>query len=189
MLQAIKAGTLPDFLASHPKALAFVQAPKPTPSSLAKEKFFSVNAFKLVAGDGKDTFVRYRIVPEKEEDYLNETTLKEKSPNFLFDELPQLINDGAIRFKLLAQIAKAGDPTNDATIHWPEEREVVELGTLQLGGLVDNGVEEQRKIIFDPVPRVEGVKPSDDPLLDVRAGVYLISGRERRAVNDAAKLT
>ena len=29
--------------------------------------------------------------------------------------------------------------------------------------------------------RVEGVEASDDPLLDVRAAVYLISGKGRRA--------
>jgi len=40
---------------------------------------------------------------------------------------------------------------------------------------------EQKKKIFDPIPRVEGVGASSDPLLEMRATVYLISGRERRA--------
>lgn len=130
MLQANQAGTGPDFLASHPEALAFVQAPKPTPSSFANEKFFSVNAFKFVAADGKETFARYRIVPEKGENYLDAAALKEKSPNFLFDEVSELIKSGPIRFKLLAQIAEAADATNDATIQWPEERQIVELGNI-----------------------------------------------------------
>ncbi|WP_255406352.1 hypothetical protein [Mycobacterium sp. E796] len=39
----------------------------------------------------------------------------------------------------------------------------------------------QRHIVFDPIPRLEGIEPSDDPLLELRAAVYLISGRERRA--------
>lgn len=186
--QAVKAGTVSDFLDSHPKALAFVQAPKPTTSSFGREKYFGVNAFKFIAADGKQTFVRYCIVPEAGEDYLDEAALKDKSPNFLFDEVSELVKKGPIRFTLLAQVAEEGDPTNDATIHWPEERKIVKLGTIELNDLVENDPEEQRKIIFDPVPRVEGVEPSDDPLLDVRAGVYLISGRERRAVDDAAKM-
>jgi catalase len=37
-----------------------------------------------------------------------------------------------------------------------------------------------QQIIFDPIPRVEGVESSDDPLLEDRANVYLISGKERR---------
>jgi catalase len=28
---------------------------------------------------------------------------------------------------------------------------------------------------------VQGIEPSDDPLLEFRAAVYLISGRQRRA--------
>ena len=41
-------------------------------------------------------------------------------------------------------------------------------------------VKKQQRLIFDPIPRVKGIEPSDDPLLEVRAAVYLLSGRERR---------
>jgi len=51
---------------------------------------------------------------------------------------------------------------------------------------VEHNAEEQKKIIFDPIPRIDGVEASLDPLLDIRAAVYLISGRERRAANVAA---
>ena len=40
---------------------------------------------------------------------------------------------------------------------------------------------ENRKMIFDPIPRVDGIEPSDDPLFDVRAALYLLGGRRRRA--------
>ena len=73
--------------------------------------------------------------------------------------------------------------TNNATVIWPEEREIVELGTLKIEKIL-NGEEskvQQKHIIFDPIPRVEGVEPSDDPLLEVRANVYLKSGQQRRA--------
>jgi catalase len=39
---------------------------------------------------------------------------------------------------------------------------------------------QQKHIIFDPIPRVDGIEPSDDPLLELRAAVYLLSGRRRR---------
>ena len=35
------------FLGTHPAALTFVQAPKPIPTSFAKESFFAVSAFKF----------------------------------------------------------------------------------------------------------------------------------------------
>jgi catalase len=39
---------------------------------------------------------------------------------------------------------------------------------------------EQKQVIFDPIPRLAGIEPSVDPLLELRAAVYLISGRKRR---------
>jgi catalase len=45
---------------------------------------------------------------------------------------------------------------------------------------------EQKNVIFDPIPRVDGIDPSDDPLLELRAAVYLIGGRRRRAAPETA---
>jgi len=54
-------------------------------------------------------------------------------------------------------------------------------GLLRLEALVGDGAAEQKQMIFDAIPRVRGLERSADPLSDVRAAVYLISGRERRA--------
>jgi len=43
---------------------------------------------------------------------------------------------------------------------------------------------EHRRIIFDPIPRVDGIEPSDDPLLELRAAIYLLSGRRRREASE-----
>ncbi|KAK6953857.1 hypothetical protein Daesc_003819 [Daldinia eschscholtzii] len=178
---AVKDGSIGTYLASHPKAQTFVQLPKPTPVSFGREKYFGVNAFKFVSVDGKDTYIRYRVVPEAGEAYLDEAALKDKSPTFLYDGVPELLKAGPIVFKLNAQIAQDGDVTDDNTVKWPEDRRVVELGTIKLESVADDQAAQQKRIIFDPIPRVEGIEASADPLLEVRAGVYLISGRERRA--------
>jgi catalase len=86
-----------------------------------------------------------------------------------------------VRFTLAVQLAEDGDVVDDATIGWPSEREVRELGTVELTAAVSDGAAEQKHIIFDPIPRVAGIEPSDDPLLELRAALYLISGRRRRA--------
>jgi catalase len=178
---ALKDGTVGDYLPSHPKALAFVQYPKPWPAALDKEKYFGLHAFKFIAADGKVTFIRYRIVPVAGEEYLDEEAVKGKSPNFLFDGATETLKQAPIEFKLTAQIAEDGDITDDNLSKWPEDRKIVDLGTISLKTVVDDQAAEQKKIIFDPIPRVEGIDVSDDPLLQVRAGVYLISGKERRA--------
>ncbi len=56
------------------------------------------------------------------------------------------------------------------------------FGTLTVTARVDDQVPERRKIIFDPLPRVDGIDSSGDPITEVRADVYLLSGRRRRAV-------
>ncbi|KAJ8067243.1 hypothetical protein OCU04_004606 [Sclerotinia nivalis] len=169
------------FLGSHPKALAFVTAPKPAPTSWVRESYWAVNAFKFIAKDGKETLVRYRIIPVEGVEIASEEQKKSFGENYLTEEVGARLERGAAEFKLVVQVAEEGDVTNDATEHWPEERKIVELGTIKVEGLLADNEKEQKHVIFDPIPRVEGIDVSDDPLLDVRAGVYLISGKERRA--------
>lgn len=159
-----------------------MQDPKPSPVSFATEHFFGVNAFKFVNGEGKVTTVRYRIVPVEGLKTLSAEETAAKDANYLFNEFPKRLEEGPIEFKLLAQVAVEGDVTDNATELWPEEREIVELGTVKIVKTLseEESLKEQKKVIFDPIPRVEGVEVSDDPLLDVRASVYLISGRQRR---------
>lgn len=141
-----------------------------------------MNAFKFIK-DGKVTTLRYRIVPDVDEEHLDAEALKTKSLTYLFDELPERLRAGPIKFKLLAQIAEDDDVTDNATIIWPEERQIVELGTLKIDETIseEESRVQQKQIIFDPIPRIEGVEASDDPLLEVRASIYLISGKQRRA--------
>jgi catalase len=169
------------FIASHPAALKFVQAPKPFPSSLARETFFAVTAFEFTNGEGKTRFGRYRILPEQGNDYLTDEQVKALSPNYHFDEIAERVKKGPVRFRIVVQVADASDTTDNATVHWPETRELVELGTVELTDVVADSIVQQKHIIFDPIPRVEGIEASADPLLELRAAVYLISGRRRRA--------
>ncbi len=178
---ALKDGTIGEYLGSHPKALTFVQLPKPFPESFAHERYFGVNAFKLIAASGTATFVRYRIVPVAGLRELSADEVAGRPANYLFEGLPALVAQGPLEFKLTVQVAEEGDVTNDNTAKWPETRRVVELGTISLTALVEDSITQQKHLIFDPIPRVDGVEPSDDPLIDVRAAVYLVSGRERRA--------
>jgi catalase len=172
---------LETYLGTHPKALAFVQVPKPTPSSFARESFFGITAMQFTNKDGVSRFGRYRIVPEAGNDHLDDAAAAAKSPNFLFDELAERIAKGPIKLLILVQLANQVDVVDDATIHWPEDRTLLELGTVVLTAPVPDSAHEQKQIIFDPIPRVDGIAPSDDPLLELRAAVYLLSGRRRRA--------
>ena len=171
------------FLSTHPNALQFVQTPKPIPSSFARESFFAVSAFKFTAADGTTRFGRYRILPELGNEYLDNAAATAKGPNFLFEEITNRIAKGPVKFNIQVQLAEAGDTTDDATVRWPDSRRLLKFGEITIDKLVPEGKAAEHHIIFDPIPRVDGIEPSADPLFDPRADLYLLSGRRRRAAD------
>jgi catalase len=172
---------LEQYLGAHPRAMQFVMLPKPFPTSFAREHFFSATAYKFTGADGTARFGRYRLKPEAGTEYLTAEEAAKKSPNFLFDEIDARLAQGPIKFRVVVQLAARGDPTDDSSITWPSDRPEIELGTITLTKRENDLEPELHKIIFDPLPRVDGIEPSADPLLDVRAALYLLSGRRRRA--------
>ncbi len=171
------------FLGAHPLALRFVQLPKPIPTSFARESFFAVSAMRFTTSDGKSQFGRYYILPTAGNEFLSPEEAAKRSPDFLMDELTDRIKRGPVGYRILVQLAAPGDEVNDATAQWPDSLEQVEFGTVTLNERVNELDPEMRKVIFDPRPRVDGIEASDDPLFEVRAALYLLSGRRRRAAS------
>jgi catalase len=178
---AAKPTPIEKYLATHPAAMEFVQLPKPFPVSFATESFFAVNAYKFVNQEGVVRYGRYRIRPDGPNQYLNDADAAKQGPNFLFDDIKARLTSGPVRMQVAVQVAEDGDVVNDSTVHWPKDRQEVAFGTIELNSVQPDNDAEQRHIIFDPIPRVDGIDPSDDPLLDARATTYLTTGRRRRS--------
>jgi catalase len=172
---------LEKYLGTHPAALAFVQTPKPPPSSFARETYFGLTAVRFISQDGASRYGRYRLLPVAGNEHLDAAAVAARGPNYLFDELEQRVAKEPVKFRVVAQLADEGDTVNDVTIQWPDSRKLLELGTLSFTAPVLDEAHEQKQIIFDPIPRVDGIDASDDPLLELRAAVYLLSGRRRRS--------
>ncbi len=177
-----KPEALGSFLASHPNAKRFAEAPKPIPTSFAREAFFAVTSFKFTNALGISRHGRFRIRPEEGAEYLSNDQAAAKSANFLFDEIGQRLARGPARLGVFVQLAGPGDDVTDSSVPWPESRTELPFGTITLTSRVDDQEPEKRKIIFDPIPRVAGIESSGDPLTEVRSEIYLLSGRRRRAV-------
>jgi catalase len=169
------------FLATHPAAKAFVEAPRPIPPSYAAQPYFAITAFKFTNADGQSRFGRFRLRPESTQAPLTPEQATTKSENFLADEMTARLAKGPVAFRLLVQLAEAGDKVDDSTALWPETRTMVEFGTVSITERVDELAPERRKIIFDPLPRVDGIDWAGDPLTEVRSDIYLLSGRRRRS--------
>ena len=179
---------LAPFSAPHPNAKRFVEAPKPIPTSFAREAFFAVTAFKFTNSSGVSQFGRFRIRPEAGTEHLSNEAAAALSPNFLFDELGPRLAKEPVKLGIFVQIPEPGDDVADASTTWPAGRAEIPFGTITLTARVDDQAPERRKIIFDPLPRVDGIDPSGDPLTQARADLYLLSGRRRRAaLGDAGK--
>jgi catalase len=176
-----KPEALTAFLAAHPNARRFIEAPKPIPTSFTREAFFAVTSFKFTSAKGVSRHGRFRIRPEAGTEYLSGEQAASRSASFLFDEIGPRLASGPVRLGVFVQLAGDGDDVTDSSVPWPEGRTEVPFGTITLTERVDASVAERRKIIFDPIPRIDGIDTSGDPLSEVRSDLYLLSGRRRRA--------
>ena len=77
-----------------------------------------------------------------------------------------------MQWRLILTVGQPGDPTDDATIPWPEDREHIDAGTLTLDEVESEAPGNCRDINFDPLVLPVGIAPSDDPLLSARSAVY-----------------
>ena len=163
------------FLGTHPAALNFVQMPKQPPVSFATQPFFGVNAFKFTNAKGETQYGRYRITPVAGDAFLSKEQAASVTPNYLFEELPVRLAKAPVTYKLIVQLAEPGDALNDATVVWPESRKQVELGTLTIRTIDAEGTKFEKATMFNPLMLVDGIEPSDDPILLARPSAYAVS--------------
>lgn len=168
------------FLATHPAARAFAEAPKPIPSSYARQAYFAITAFQFTNAADESRFGRFRIVPDAGNEFLTGEQSAKKSAEFLTEEMSERLAKRPVGFHIVVQLAEAGDRHDDATAIWPESRTQAEFGSLSITKHLDEQAPENRKVIFDPLPRVDGIDSAGDPLTEVRSDLYLLSGRRRR---------
>lgn len=165
------------YLATHAAAAAFVHAVQThgVPASFATLRYFGVNAFRFHAADGTVRAGRYTCVPEAGLAFLREPEVRAAGPRYLSEELAERLAAGPVRFTLTVTLAEPGDRTDDANVHWPDDRRQVALGLLALTDLAQDSELTQQGLFFDPVRLVDGITTSDDPLLAGRSRAYPIS--------------
>lgn len=172
---------VPRFLESHPTARVFIERlkKKPVPASYAQASYHAEHAFLFTAEDGTSRFGRYRWIPEVGEAYLSPDVAGKRSPDFLRDELESRLRNGPAVFRLLLQLAAPNDPTDDVTALWPEDRPMTELGRLEVTAISPTSAADERRLVFDPTNRTDGIDLSADPILLARSAAYSISYDDR----------
>ena len=168
------------FFARHPetvKALTVIKG-QPVSSGFGNSTFHGLNAFRFINSAGDSIPVRWLMTPIQPFEVAG-TGSAPQGKNFLFDALIAAIHRQPLQWRLVVIIGQPGDPTNDASIAWPAERQQVDVGTLTLDRVESDETSAATDINFDPLVLPAGIKPSDDPLLSARSAVYAQSFRRR----------
>jgi catalase len=168
------------FLAAHPRAMKFVQDNAVAPASYGTAAYFSNNAFVFVNKHGVKQAGRYQFLPVAGRRNLSDDEAKAMSPNFLSEELRTRLANGPVKFRLVVQLANAGDPTNDPSLVWPDDRRTVEMGTISVTSMVADSDAAQKALVFFPTAVTDGIELSDDPLPALRTSAYAMSFARRQ---------
>ncbi len=162
------------FVASHPETARPAEIIKshPPASGFDNSTYNSLNAFWFTNAKGQSVPVRWSMRPEQPFVTGGGTPPDSAGKNYLFDGLISSFMQHPLRWHLIIIIGDPNDPTNDASIPWPDNREQVDTGTLTLDHIESDDTSPARDINFDPLILPSGMRPSDDPLLSARSAVY-----------------
>ena len=169
---------LPAFIATHPRAAPALAAGLPAlrpPASYATRRYHAIHAFRWIDSGAGERWVRYSWLPEAGVASLKAAEARRRGRDYLQDEISERVARAPVRFTLELQIAGEGDAVHDPTSVWPDERERVAAGTLELTTTKEVG----EPIVFDPTRVTDGIEPSEDPILNFRPRAYSVSVERR----------
>ena len=141
-----------------------------TPTSFATARFWALHAYMIYTDSIAPQAVRFSWEPVSTARFLG------LPPTDFESELLKRHTDSPVQFRLLMTLGAPEDPTHDPSIMWPDDRVVIDVGTLTLTTLRPDQAES---ILFDPTIEQPGFSCSDDPVLHFRSSVYAESYQRR----------
>jgi catalase len=172
-----------EFLAAHPEALPAVEQSitAPIPASYLRCEYHGIHAFRWIDDDGRARVLRFRWEPDEGVASITDDEAAGRDADFLRHELDARLAAGPATFTLVITLAGEGDDPDDPTVAWPEGREEVVAGRLELTSLPADPAAADA-LIYDPTNVVDGIECSDDPILQARRVAYSVSyGRRTTA--------
>jgi catalase len=169
------------FLAANPNvgAVLKMRAESLAPISFANAEFNSVHAFYYRNAADAVTAARSHWTPVAGIKGQAAEKLAHESLDVLFLEIESRLKREQVGFDLVLELAEEGDPLNDATALWPEDRQRVAIGRLALTAPITEREIGDLVMNHDPTMLTDGIEPTDDPILQIRRGVYEVSAAQR----------
>jgi catalase len=173
------------FVGAHPETQAALELILPTlvpPLSYATCEYNSLPALGFTSDSGERRFGRYRWEPAAGLHVLADDAVESASPDYLQEEIGERLAGGPVVFTLQVRLAAEDDPLDDPTVPWPDDREVMTLGRMELTEPYPDA-EAKEIVVFDPTRVTDGIDPSDDEILAARPHAYSISAERRAAAH------
>jgi catalase len=169
------------FFAKYPESAKAMQLilSQAVSSGFADSTYNSLNAFRFINAQGEVVPVRWSMVPVQPFKPPSADQSTAGDTNYLFDALISDLHDHPLQWQLIVTVGQAGDPTADATLPWPPDRQQVDVGTLTIDQVESEDTSPARDINFDPLALPSGIAGSDDPLLSARSAAYSVSFTRR----------
>jgi catalase len=171
---------LPLFFARHPSAIpanvANTRAKSIIPPySYAEVAYYPIHAYKWIAADGTETWVRYRFSPQEGKDQRPDGTFEGRDR--LREEIVARLAAHPVRYTLEVQQAGPRDDPHDPMSVWKSE--YFDAGTIEVTGPDPEREQGGEIVVFDPTRIVDGIELSDDPILRFRPAAYSASVSRR----------
>lgn len=166
------------FMDAHPdtKVFAGYLAKMPITASYATTPYWGIHTFWLVDAQGVKKPVRWSFAPEAGVVGLGEDELKQKGDDFLAAELGERLAKGPAAWTVRLHLGAPGDPLDDPTATWPDDRPSVPVARLEIGKAAAPGEKGAcDPLMFRPDNLAAGFEPSNDPILAIRTAAYAVS--------------
>jgi catalase len=172
------------WLGEHPEAGPAIQHTlgSEPPASYAQVEYNGLHAYRWVNAEDEARFVRFGLEPEAGVATIPDEEARERGPDYLQEEIAERVERGPVAFLLVVRLAEEGDPIDDSTAAWPDERERVEVGRLEVTGPEEERERGDDVLVMDPSRVVDGIELSDDPILHFRPKAYSVSVERRSGV-------
>lgn len=176
-LKGVDKAAVPEFVKAHPQIgiySAHHGARDKTLTPYEGATYNSINSFYLVNDAGTRTAVRWAFVPSNDQGIVIEP-----SESFFFENMQANLAKGEVAWDMVVSLAQNGDDILDPAIRWSDDNPKITAAKLIVTSAVREADGVCDEMNFDPTLLTDGVEPSEDPMLAVRASIYA-SGIGRR---------
>ena len=153
---------------------------QPAVVSFAQVSYRPLHTFSFANAAGVARWARYHWEPEAGVAGQPLDQLEKQAKEYLYEELEGRLRGGPVAFRLELELAQEGDPVDDPSAMWPDGRERVVVGRLELFRPITEEEIGDPVMMHDPTAVTDGIEISpDDQIIAARRGAYLVSVAER----------